>query len=92
MNAKEFLISIVPSMENEDILSFHSFSGEFLLFIMDKYAEYKVKNCNTPAVSEIVEPVRDGTVCPKCGIEYWYNYKYGEYESQCDCKKGQTGR
>lgn len=50
------------------------------------------KNCNTPLVSESVEPVCEVMVCPECDIEYWYNNRYGEYEPQCDCFKRQTER
>jgi len=57
-----------------------------------RFKEQFSKQFNTPRVSECVKPVREGTVCPVCGIEYWYNYRYGEYEQQCDCIKGQTGR
>ena len=29
------------------------------------------------------------TVCSVCQKEYWFNYKYGEYEKQCDCTEEQ---
>jgi hypothetical protein len=30
------------------------------------------------------------TVCSVCNKEYWFNYKYGEYEKQCECIEEQT--
>jgi len=52
-----------------------------------------LKNCSIPAVSESVEPVGKGTVCPRCGsklVYYWVN----ENTFECDdCnEQWQTGR
>ena len=59
MNAKEFYefqlndrTSVVGRQDKDEII-----------MLMEEYYMYKVKTCNKPAVSESVEPVREGTVC-----------------------------
>lgn len=90
MEAREYFEKEYGHEHIEDVVGMGDWVS--LYSLMDEFAEWKVKNCNTPLVSESVEPVCEVTVCPECDIEYWYNNRYGEYEPQCDCFKRQTER
>ena len=59
---------------------------------MKAYADQQVKNCNTPAVSESVEPVGEGTVCENCKVLLTMAEKMDGKCWLCQQKIKQTGR
>jgi len=89
MNAKEFYefqlndrTSVVGRQDKDEII-----------MLMEEYYMYKVKTCNKPAVSESVEPVREGTVCPECRGQKRVQDEWDELIKCPTCNgKGQTGR